>query len=238
MLMTHCFYFFIFFVLFLGDCYPSPPLITQHNLSHINLIQLSYVALSIISILSNCLKIICNRVRYVRFDINLNLYNKKKSMFRPQGKWSHLPHILLGLIFMSEYEGFQVIFLLIYSELNLWSPLVTVFKFKKNTSMILFVISSIYSFMDAVTSFSHFFCFIIFQRISSSYVDTTSSWFPGLLILLSNDTEKNPGPQYENCFFNFMTWNLNSLVKNNFERVQLIEAHNVLFNYDLISINL
>ena len=33
-----------------------------------------------------------------------------------------------------------------------------------------------------------------------------------------------------------MNWNLNSIVKNNFERVQLIEAHNSLFNYDLISL--
>ena len=37
-------------------------------------------------------------------------------------------------------------------------------------------------------------------------------------------------------FFSFMNWNLNSLPKNNFERVQLIEAHNSLFNYDLISL--
>jgi exonuclease III len=33
-----------------------------------------------------------------------------------------------------------------------------------------------------------------------------------------------------------MNWNLNSLVKDNFQRVQAIEAHNALFNYDLISI--
>ena len=33
-----------------------------------------------------------------------------------------------------------------------------------------------------------------------------------------------------------MTWNLNSVTTNNFERVHLIEAHNSLFNYDLISI--
>jgi len=33
-----------------------------------------------------------------------------------------------------------------------------------------------------------------------------------------------------------MSWNLNSLVKNNFERVQLLEAHNALFDYDLISV--
>ena len=33
-----------------------------------------------------------------------------------------------------------------------------------------------------------------------------------------------------------MNWNLNSLSKNNFERVQLLEANNSLFDYDLISI--
>ena len=46
----------------------------------------------------------------------------------------------------------------------------------------------------------------------------------------------HPGPQYNKNVFSFMNWNLNSLAKNNFERVQLIEAHNSIFNYDLISL--
>jgi len=33
-----------------------------------------------------------------------------------------------------------------------------------------------------------------------------------------------------------MSWNVNSLAKDNFKRVRLIEAHNSIFNYDLISI--
>ena len=33
-----------------------------------------------------------------------------------------------------------------------------------------------------------------------------------------------------------MSWNLNSLAKDNFQHIRLIEAHNTLFNYDLISI--
>ena len=57
-----------------------------------------------------------------------------------------------------------------------------------------------------------------------------------LLILLSNDIEMHPGPQYNENVFSFVNWNLNSLAKNNFERVQLIEAHNSIFNYDLISL--
>ena len=33
-----------------------------------------------------------------------------------------------------------------------------------------------------------------------------------------------------------MNWNPNSLATNDFSRVQLIEAHNSLHNYDLISV--
>ena len=33
-----------------------------------------------------------------------------------------------------------------------------------------------------------------------------------------------------------MNWNLNSLPKNEFERIKLIEAHNSIFNYDIISL--
>ena len=33
-----------------------------------------------------------------------------------------------------------------------------------------------------------------------------------------------------------MNWNLNSLAKNDFERVRSIEAHNSIFKHDLISI--
>ena len=56
------------------------------------------------------------------------------------------------------------------------------------------------------------------------------------LILLSNDIHFYPGPHFQNNFFNFMSWNVNSLAKNNFQRTRLIEAPNTLFNYDLISI--
>ena len=57
-----------------------------------------------------------------------------------------------------------------------------------------------------------------------------------ILILLANDIEMNPGPQFQKNFFNFMNWNVNSLAKGNFERIPLIEAHNTIFDYDLISI--
>ena len=57
-----------------------------------------------------------------------------------------------------------------------------------------------------------------------------------ILILLANDIELNPGPPLQNQFLSFMNWNLNSLVKDNFGRIDLIEAHNTIFDYDLISV--
>ena len=62
-----------------------------------------------------------------------------------------------------------------------------------------------------------------------------SSWLSFLKILLSNDVELNPG-DFKNTFFSFCNWNINSLGKDNFQRVQLIEAHNSLYSYDLISL--
>ena len=56
------------------------------------------------------------------------------------------------------------------------------------------------------------------------------------LILLANDIELNPGPLIQNQFLSFMNWNINSPVKDHFGRVGLIEAHNTIFDYDLISI--
>ena len=54
-------------------------------------------------------------------------------------------------------------------------------------------------------------------------------WVTLLTILLSNDVEKNPG-DFINGFFSFCNWNLNSLSKDDFYRVQLLEAHNSIFN--------
>ena len=58
-------------------------------------------------------------------------------------------------------------------------------------------------------------------------------WVPFLLVVMSNDTERNPG---DNKLFTFCNWNLNSLTKDNFSRLNLPEAHNSLFNYDIISL--
>ena len=52
---------------------------------------------------------------------------------------------------------------------------------------------------------------------------------------MSNDVHQNPGPPFHNSFFIFISWNVNSIAKDNFQCVRLNEAGNSIFNYDLIS---
>ena len=107
----------------------------------------------------------------------------------------------------------------------------------KAITRILSSIQLLYIFFISVTPAAYILCLIIFQIWCLSYIkQITPCWLSIFLILISNDIHMNPGPHYKNNFFNFMSWNLNSLAKENFQRVDLIEAHNSAFKYDLISI--
>ena len=69
----------------------------------------------------------------------------------------------------------------------------------------------------------------------SPIIHSFSKWFTLIKIILSNDVESNPG-DLSNGFFTFCNWNLNSLAKDDFYRIKLLEAHNSVSNYDIISI--
>ena len=60
------------------------------------------------------------------------------------------------------------------------------------------------------------------------------TWITFTRIILSNDVQTNHGDFVNN--FIFCNWDLNSLAKNNFYRVKLLEVHNSFHNYDFISI--
>ena len=78
---------------------------------------------------------------------------------------------------------------------------------------------SLYIFSVSVTSDTCIVCLLVFQ-----------------IWCYSNDNHLNPGPHYQNNFFNFMSGNQNSLAKDNIQCFQFIEAPNSIYNYDLISI--
>ena len=109
-------------------------------------------------------------------------------------------------------------------------------KCSKIITQIKTVFLPLYMFSIAVTPAACILCLLVIQIWCHSCTKKVSPWLPIILILLSNDIKLNPGPLFQNTIFSFMNWNLNSLAKGNFERVRLIEAHNSIFNYDLISI--
>ena len=144
--------------------------------------------------------------------------------------------LILGLLF--EIEKYLILVFIIRTNPNPGILLHLFLKLKKITSKITFTTLSIYIFSIAVTPVDCILSLIVFQIWFCSFRENVPVWLPILLILISNDIHLNPEPRshFQNNFFNVMNWNLNSLTKDNFHRVDLIEAHNSIFNYDLISV--
>ena len=55
------------------------------------------------------------------------------------------------------------------------------------------------------------------------------------IFFFSNDIETNPR-DLRNGFFTFCNWNINSLAKDDFYRINIIEALNSTCDYDIISL--
>ena len=84
----------------------------------------------------------------------------------------------------------------------------------------------------AVTQAACILCLMIIQIWYHPFTKIVSPWLPIIILILSNDIELNPGPHFQNSFFLFHELDINPSVKNKFERVHLIEAHNSIFNSD------
>ena len=87
-----------------------------------------------------------------------------------------------------------------------------------------YYVSCVHTFIKIISFTCLFHCL--------GYLSPT--WITFTRIILSNDVETNHGDFVNN--FIFCNWDLNSLAKNNFYRVKLLEVHNSFHNYDFISI--
>ena len=101
-------------------------------------------------------------------------------------------------------------------------------------------------FFQRALSTATYVCFRITFHLTVDLIRATDLpfiilffWYFELILLLSSDVHPNPGPttpRHQSGFLSFCNWNLNTLSKNNFQRVTLLEAHNSEFNYDIISL--
>ena len=96
----------------------------------------------------------------------------------------------------------------------------------------------------------HRSCFLTFKYLTRLIVTSialflqipfATLWYFQLVISLSNDVSENPGPPFTTAsdgaspYFSFCNWNLNTLSKDDFSRVSLLDAHNSIHKYDIIS---
>ena len=134
---------------------------------------------------------------------------------------------LFGLL-STEYPENYFSFLIILPDLDYRNIFILALKFRKNLIQILFTILCIYIFYLANSPSACILCLMVLQNWCHSVTQNSPQWLPFLLIAISNDVHKNPGPPFQNSFFTFMQWNVNSIAKDNFQRVRLIEAHNCI----------
>ena len=106
-------------------------------------------------------------------------------------------------------------------------------KFSKTVSRVILSIISICIYSITLTPVTCILSLMVFRIWCHSLNKNVPLSLPTILILLSNDIHLNPGPHFQNNFFNFMSWNLNSLAKDKFQRVRLIEAHNTFSSFYL-----
>ena len=211
-------------------------LITKSNLNFFNIFQIFILSFGMITLLRLSCLYLYNHVRYVCFTTNLSLLSKKKTF--NQFHFSSIFLYLLTLGVLIELENNQILFFVVLMNPNFGRLIYLLFNFSKILSRIIFTTLSFYMFSVAITPITCILSLFVFQIWTFSFKNNVPYWVPMLLILMSNDIHLNPGPQpnLHNSCLNFMNWNLNSLTKDNFHRVDLIEAHNSIFNYDFISV--
>ena len=178
---------------------------------------------------------LCNHVNFVAFNTNSCTQRKVATSKLPDYFWSYLSFTMLGLLFC-ECPDYPLLMFIISINQSYTSVVNFILKFRKIVSHSIFSIISIYIYSIALSPATCILALMVFQIWCHSLTKNVPLWLPTILLLLSNDIHLKSGPHLQNNFFNFMAWNLNSLAKDNFQRIRLIEAHNTLFNYDLISI--
>ena len=170
---------------------------------------------------------------FVPFNTNLTVYAKRKnsSLSIP---WMIISILLLDLLFClnPDYLILQMS-MEIPTVINLILNMVS--HSRKSISKCLFFTLTIFIFTESILPVAHILSILVFQVSCNVATNKIPLWLPLFLILLANDVEINPGPHSIKNNLSFMNWNLNSLVKGNFERIPLIEAHNSIYDYDIIS---
>ena len=123
--------------------------------------------------------------------------------------------------------------------------IIQIFLLFRNVTKLIFYQVTPYKYGSILIRYCHslnlFYCFLTFEYLIRLIVGPISIflsipnatlWYFQLSTCLSIDISENPGPQYINHtggnspYFSFCNWNLNTLGKDKFSRITLLNAHN------------
>ena len=175
----------------------------------------------------------CHTIRFVRFSTNLS--TKQKSNMVPNIPFVHFFMLHLNLTLIKENYYFLLL-LIMENKINLKLDSKIHPKLTRNLCRYVFLILTAHIMYLSSNPSAHTLALLTFQNGCYHFTKKSPCWLPFLLLILSHDIHQNPGPP-TNSYLTFMSWNLNSLAKDNFHRLKLLEAQNSLFNYDLISLS-
>ena len=178
-------------------------------------------------------KLLCSNVYFIPFNVSLNMLNKRlKNIYRSVTSVLICSAYILFCYTLNLYDvGASVHLYFNYMFLD-----VLCFEIWLLT---IFINNLIFKFGILIVK-SVLVC--LFRTLNSRCLnyEIAALWIFSLILLLSCDVHPNPGPngnqEFSTGFLSFCNWNLNTLSKDNFCRVSLLEAHNATFNYDIISL--
>lgn len=170
-------------------------------------------------------------VRFISYNVPTNLLVKRhKNNFRIEGIYTCCYLLFINVLFLDETASLFIIIRQSWLDKHCFSLLYVATKFN------IFIIDiGFRTVVDIIINHKR-----VFEPCFSNF-ELTTVWIFSLLIVLSSDVHPNPGPlladkEFSSGFLSFCNWNLNTLSKEGFYRISLLEAHNTLFKYDIISL--
>ena len=215
---------------------PSPPIMRSEPL-------VKHLQISIMDNLSLTLLCVCFFVlimsnidlncRFISFNTCLNTL----TVSTKAKKTGSLNILILFLSYLIIFEYYFIIFI----PLEFWKNQLDLRRISNKTVVVVkmfhIIFASITPFVCYRLTFFGYFSIVCCCQYP---LETLSIWIFSMRLVLCPDIHPNPGPIHSNKFaggfLTFCNWNLNTLSKDNFTRITLLEAHNTEHNYDIISL--
>ena len=180
-----------------GHKYTSTTTIPKFSFFDVTIFVLTYWLVLIF--LSNCFLNLCTSVEYITLSTNLSTKPKRRTPMKPC--LVQLILTILLVILLNECKDTWYLFLL-NSDIKLPSHKLAAY-FKLMINKIFISVRMFYTLFNPDISICSLYWLIVTEGYCDTYWKESGQYLMIMLIILSNDVHKNPGP-FQNSYFTFM----------------------------------